>query len=85
MSDITKNQIDDEFFELYTLVELSYQKHFKYVDGDLFPEQWYENKNYRVKIEIILEAIKTNTLIVDTEKYKNIIEGVDVKKRNMKV
>ena len=32
--------------------------------------------NYQKKIEIICEAIKTNTLIVNTKSYLDITEGV---------
>ena len=69
--------MDNELFKLYVLAELSYKKHFNNLnDDDLFPSGWYGNKNYRKKIEIICEAIKTNTLIVNTKSYQDIIEGV---------
>ena len=83
MNDINKTQMNDKLFELYTLAELSYKNHFKNVDSELFPSQWYEDKNYRVKIEIISEAIKTNTLIVNTLAYQKILEGVDTKSRKL--
>lgn len=71
------NNMNDKLFELYTLAELKYKKHFNYVnDSELFPSNWYGNKNYQKKIEIICEAIKTNTLIVNTKSYLDIIEGV---------
>ena len=73
----------DNLFELYTLAELSYINQFKNISDDLFPEQWYENTNYKVKIEIMSEAIKTNTLIVNTQAYLKIVEGVDTKVRNL--
>ena len=67
----------DKLFELYTLAELKYKKHFNNLnDNELFPSNWYGNKNYQKKIEIICEAIKTNTLIVNTKSYQDIIEGV---------
>lgn len=69
--------MNDKLFELYTLAELKYQKHFSNVnDNELFPDGWYGNKNYQKKIEIICEAIKTNTLIVNTKSYQDITEGV---------
>lgn len=73
---------NDKLFQLYTLAELAYQKHFeKNIDNKehLFPENWYENKNYKLKIEIITEAIKENKLIEYTQKYQEIVEGVQKK------
>ena len=69
--------MNDKLFELYTLAELKYKKHFNNLnDNELFPSNWCGNKNYQKKIEIICEAIKTNTLIVNTKSYQDIIEGV---------
>lgn len=69
--------MDNELFELYVLAELSYKKHFNNLsDDELFPSGWYGNKNYTKKIEIISEAIKNNTLIINTKSYQDIIEGV---------
>ena len=68
-----------KLLKLYTLAEISYQNHFKndFVDIDvLYPQGWYENKNYKEKIEIITEAIKTNKIISKTKRYKNIVESV---------
>ena len=68
-----------EIFDLYTLAEMAYEKHFKDEETDidlLYPEGWYIKKNYKEKIEILSEAIKTNTLIAKTEKYQSSIEGV---------
>ena len=75
---------EDKLFELYTVAELSYKKNFNTTkEEDLFPIGWYENKDYKSKIAIITEAIKTNTLIVNTPSYLNIIEGtVNVKEKN---
>ena len=66
------------------MAELSYKKYFNTTkEEDLFPIGWYENKDYKSKIAIITEAIKTNTLIVNTPSYLNIIEGVvKVRERN---
>lgn len=69
--------MDNKLFKLYVLAELKYKKHFDNVnDNELFPSGWYGNKNYQKKIEIICEAIKTNTLIVNTKSYLDITEGV---------
>lgn len=81
-----KNINEDKLFELYTLLELSYQNHFKNIVNDvddLYPVGWYEKKNYKEKIEIIYEAIETNTLIVNTKKYQNIIERVENKTKEL--
>ena len=81
-----KNINEDKLFELYTLSELSYQNHFKNIVNDvddLYPVGWYEKKNYKEKIEIIYEAIETNTLIVNTKKYQNIIERVENKTKEL--
>lgn len=68
----------EKLLNIYTLMELSYQKHFtgQYENLDeLYPLGWYENKNYRTKIEIMSEAIATNKLIINTEKYQCLVEG----------
>jgi len=67
--------MDTKIFELYTLAELSYQKHFKdiYAKENLYPIDWYENKDYKEKINIIGEAIKENQLIKDTTSYKKLV------------
>lgn len=70
---------NNELMNLYTLAELAYKKHFeKNVDDKeyIFPENWYENKNYKLKIELISEAIKNNILIEDLPKYQDMVEGV---------
>lgn len=70
---------EEKLLELYTLAELAYNKHFENRVEDkefLYPEGWYERKNYRLKIEIITEAIKNNVLIENIPKYQEIIEGV---------
>ena len=85
MKDIN-NKKDNKIFELYTLAELSYQSHFKNIVNDLedlFPIGWYEKSNYELKIEIISEAIKRNTLIVNTKSYQKMIEGVEPKVKNL--
>ena len=71
------NDMNDKLFELYTLAELKYKRHFDNVnDNILFPSGWYGNKNYQKKIEIICEAIKTNTLIVNTKSWCVILRIV---------
>ncbi len=78
--------MENKLFELYTLAELSYKKHFNNLnDDELFPSGWYGNKDYRTKIEIITEAIKLNTLIINTPSYLKIIEGTNKKLNKMKL
>lgn len=77
---------DNKLLELYTLTELSYQKHFEKVVDDvnvLYPAGWYENKNYIEKIEILSEAIKDSKLIVNTKSYQNTVEGVEKKVKGL--
>ncbi len=73
---------EEKLFQLYTLAEMAYQKHFenkvKNVE-ELYPFGWYSDKNYKEKIAIIAESLKTETLIVDTPSYKNMI--INSKKR----
>lgn len=74
----------NNYFELYTLSELAYKKHFK-DNNELFPEGWYENNNYKEKIEIITEALKENTLIINTKRYNESLEGIkNLSKQNDK-
>ena len=71
---------EDKLFELYTLAELSYKNHFKNAENDIkeiYPDGWYSNKDYRLKIEIIAEAIKTNKLIINTPAYQKMLERVE--------
>lgn len=80
--DNKKKLNEEKIYKLYTLAELAYENHFKNsisnIDS-LYPEGWYEKKNYIEKIEIIYEAIKSNTLIVNTSSYKKFIECTDKK------
>ena len=76
MKDIDQKNL----FELYTLAEITYQNHFESLVKDielLYPEGWYQEGNYKDKIEIIGEAIRQKQLIQNTEKY---IEYVKIKK-----
>lgn len=63
-------------FNLYVVAELTYKK--KYGNkNDLFPIDWYSSKNYKLKTEIIAEAIKKDIKIEDTNLYQTqFIEGI---------
>ncbi len=66
-----------KLFKLYTIAEIAYQKRFSNIsDINLFPEGWYTTENYKMKIDILSEALKNNVLIINTQKYQEIIEGV---------
>lgn len=45
-------------------------------NDDLYPLDWFSNQNYRKKIDILTEAIDKKILIIDTEGYNEIIEGI---------
>lgn len=81
-----KEPINDKLFDLYTLAELTYQKQFKDMVNELdelYPIGWYEINNYKIKIEIISEAIKTNMLIENTKAYQKVVEGVETKTKEL--
>ena len=83
---MNKEQVNDKLFDLYTLAELSYQNCFKNMVSkidELYPVGWYEIKNYKLKIEIITEAIKTNMLIENTKIYQKVVEGVETKTKEL--
>lgn len=78
---------NDKLFKLYILSELAYENQFKNFIASkdaLYPKDWYATKNYKEKIEIIAEAIKTNNLITNTSKYQNIIKNKKSKILNNK-
>ena len=50
---------------------------------ELYPIGWYEINNYKIKIEIISEAIKTNVLIENTKAYQKVVEGVETKTKEL--
>ena len=45
-------------------------------NSDLFPFDWHLSEDYKLKAEILYEAIQTKKRIVETEKYQLMIEGV---------
>ena len=60
----------DKYKNSYILLEMTYIDIFK--SNNIFPINWYYITNYKIKIEILNEAIKKNILITDTEKYKDL-------------
>ena len=72
--------MEDKLFRLYTLAIMNYEKKFvSRVNNieELYPKKWNDDKDYKVKINIIGEAIKNNILIKDTKLYQDYI--IDVK------
>ena len=67
--------MEDKIEELYILLEASYVKREKQKDelnfneDDIFPNDWYRIKDYKTKIDILLESINNNQLIKDTPMY----------------
>lgn len=67
--------MDQMDLNLYVLAELKYKK-LHNDSEDIFPNDWYSSKNYKLKTEIIAEAIKNGILVENTELYqKNMVEG----------
>ena len=62
--------MDELDLNLYTLAELKYKK-IHNNENNIFPIDWYSNKNYKLKVEIIAEAIKNNIKINETSLYQN--------------
>ena len=68
---------EDLDYNLYVLAEIAYKKeHENLSDDDLFPFDWYSIRNYKLKVEIISEAIKEKKLIFETKLYNERIEGI---------
>lgn len=42
---------------------------------ELFPFGWY-SMDYNIRIDILTEALQSESKIIDTEKYSNSIEGL---------
>ena len=62
--------MDELDYKLYVLAELSYKKAHPEIDeNELYPLDWYSFNNYKLKNEIIAEAIKEKKLVKDTPKY----------------
>ena len=65
-----------EKFNVYTSLELAYEEQFKNnmeAVENLYPKNWYSITNYDIKIDIIVEALKSNCLITNTDGYNKYI------------
>ena len=40
-------------------------------EEELYPTDWFSINNYKLKSEIIAEAIKENVLVQDTKRYQS--------------
>ena len=57
--------MDKMDYDLYVLAEIKYKSIFKLESDDrLFPGEWYASDNYKLKTEILAEAIENNTFII---------------------
>ena len=71
--------MEESDFNLYVIAEMTYKKRHQ-EDANPFPMDWYSSKNYKLKTEIIAEALKNNIRVDETELYNNkFIERVRVK------
>ena len=57
-------------YNLYVIAELNYKK-LHANEENIFPVDWYSTKDYKYKNEIIVEAIKKNITIEETELFQN--------------
>lgn len=68
--------MDDMDLNLYVLAELHYMKEHEGEEG-IFPADWYSTRNYKLKTEIIAEAVKKKIKVKDTDLYRTkMLEGV---------
>ena len=78
-NDNMMNNVDMELMDLYILSEMAYEDTFiNTVDSkeELYPEGWYGMNNYEKKIEVLGEALEKNVLIVYTDGYQTMLEGI---------
>lgn len=64
--------------KIVTILEVQYIKSHGYQVQDvkaltkLFPSEWYVDDYYALKAKILVDAIKNNCLITETDKYKEL-------------
>ena len=64
-------------YSLYILAEISYKHaHPDTDEDDLFPFGWYATRNYKLKTEIIAEALKKGIDVTETELYQQTLPGL---------
>ena len=70
---------EDLEYSLYVISEMTYQKEHKELSEEvLFPFNWYMITNYKLKLEILTEALNKNILIKDTELYKRKVQLINI-------
>ncbi len=62
-------------YKLYILAELNYKDEHKEEINDLFPNNWYNSNDYKLKTNIIGEALLNNIKIEDTPMYKEALKN----------
>ena len=72
--------MNKEHFKLYVIAEMNYINKFTNYYEELFPDDWFTIKDYKLKIKILLSCIKNNILIKDSELYIQIKENESHKK-----
>ena len=74
----------DYKINLYIMMEANYLKENGRNIGenntDLFPDNWYLFDDYILKTDILYEAIMSKKQIIDTEKYKLMLEKINISK-----
>ena len=69
--------MDDLDYKLYVIAEINYKKaHPDMDESNLYPNDWYSFSNYKLKNEIIAEALRENKLVKDTEKYLQAMQDI---------
>ena len=61
--------MNNKDFNIYVIAEIQYKKVNENKEN-IFPRDWYTFKDYKIKTEIIAEAIKNKQLIKDTIMYQ---------------
>ncbi len=62
---------DEMDHKLYVLAELNYaESHLEIDSEEIYPLNWYNSSNYKLKTEIIAEALEKNILIEETDLFK---------------
>ena len=65
---------------LYIIMETNYLKEINRNttddNNDIFPFNWYLSNNYKLKTEILYDAIKTKKKIIELEKYQTLLKEI---------
>ena len=69
---------NEKYEQIYTIATMRYQEENPGVSmEELYPVGWHTNDNYKLKVNIIAEALKKHVLVIDTELYnQSFVEGV---------